>query len=570
MEAFSALPTFLTMSRQSQLLPESQPRLDPVDTPAESNFRMCCYDEMEKLEQQVLQESNVAGLVSTAMAVSSFNVRLQALNRIATLPESSNFAHASCAARSFLTNKSELFQALVGTAQSSTPSFQPILRCELFITHQERSLCNRPVGGANPLSMPVISAAKLEFLLSQHCAEVKEACESQTPPALPWFNLNDLTFCVLHALRTTVRPIPRSTSHEDPALWSAQSFEADASVVALVHTYARFISLPVVVIVLREALLRMIDLPRLRLDTSLQEHLKEFQGAVLLQYICAALSLLECPLIPCRLAAQVVCGVFTADLLSKLWRWFVFDTAIFSDTLVCALDRVAALLVSKSSGPKIAAESAVQEKPERALEVLALCAPVLCLCETVARHGAERQGYSMLENSVYHRLQVNCTHLLSIIHEPSLLVEGQYRSENEYKQPISIVCALTNSSQKLLLFTSSARFSLTRGNCTKTDASVEVKLKVTRKELALATREHMFRTQLCFADLLQVLLSCKEDGVKRSAPMLSDEEFDTLIMKNVIKAAQRSSAGEGWAPEDFTFVQLLEDSLDYEFNGNHK
>eukprot|EP01032_Pedospumella_encystans_P012695 gene12695-14668_t len=566
LDAFATLPTFLTMSRHSQYFPKVQQTLEQAD-PTETNGGACSYDEIEKLEQQVLQEPNVSRLINTTAF--NFNVRLQALNRTAILSDDSRYAHSRGVARSYLANKSDLFLALVGTAQASTPSFQQIVRCELFLTSQERSLCQRPARGADLQSMPVISAAKLEFLLSQYCAELKAACASHTPPAFPWFNLNDLTFSVLHALRTTVRPIPCSTSHADPALWLARSFEVDASVVAVAHDSARFISLPVVVTVLRESLLRLLDLPSLGTNHQLPEQQsKDAQCTVLLQYVCAALSLLECPHIPRRQAAQVLCGAFTTDLLTKLWHRFVFDTVTFSDTLLCTLDRAVALLVSKGSGQSIAAEGTAQEKPEGELEVLALCAPVLCLCDTVARHGVERHGYSMPENSVYRRLQVNCAHLLSCILEPSLFGEGQSRSGSEYKQPISVVGALTSSSKKLLLFAPTGRFNLSRGQHSRTDASAEVNLNVARKDMQLLESARPIRLQLSLADLLKVLLCCKGD--KTSAPVLSDAEFDTLVTKNVIKAAQRGSASEGWQTQDFNFVQLLEDCLDHEFNGNHK
>lgn len=468
---------------------------------------------------------------STCNAVAVVD-RVHVLNRLATLSGPST--SAANAARAYLRRRNELFEALMsgGGAQQD--------RCRLVISPLEREICQRP-SLSEPVHIGQVSSAKLEFLLSHHCAGQTEAIETSPP----WGNWNDLTFCFVHALRSSMRGM---CGH-------LHAIVADTQCVALLSAYSSFLSLPVLTSVMQWSLLALLE-PSSSGEHTSPSSREEPQELVLHKYFCAALALLENPQIPLEQTVQALCGAFYGPIVKKLWQLFVSDTEPFKGTFLPILDRAVALLMSK----KTSREGDV---------ALVVCAPLLFLSTTAAKYLLETASLAEPMAELCRRLQANCCSAIASTARAS--------GEHKFTIPLSMVYEESNESSYLVGF-DTALYRVTH-QVTVKESCAEVLVSVGGQEHGAST-DASSCSLMSFSSLMSFTLGeslssdVRASGQSNHGGVVDnkvppDAEFDTQMSSAVWGPALRGSS-DAWTQGDFTFVRLLEEICEEEFLGDSR
>lgn len=373
---------------------------------------VCCED-IEQLESAILQGYQDRGTTALLQLLQSRTdpsehcvvgpsrlCRLQVLNRLSVLSAPA-FAPLAQSARSYLQSSNDLFQALfngIGDGGNDDGSaFTEANRRCLLITPLECACCARKQG-IYPTIQAAVSAARLEAVLAQYL-RTGDHQGFEDRHALPWHNLDDLTYVVIHAVSSSVRVVRQEPESVLPNN-SYCRYLPDRKIMQVVRAHAHFLVLPALADSLRVCLLKLGDDLSPRTDT-------------LLCYVHAILDIIEQCEIPPAQMLQVIGFTASQHACTQLLRLHLTTAPSWVLWMGDILCRATSVVLSAMKASTMKGE---RHSPS-ATQAFALTAPLWALTSSVGDWIEEQVGLSAAIVALGEQLCANCAALISAVVE---------------------------------------------------------------------------------------------------------------------------------------------------------
>lgn len=400
------LTGFLAAQRREHPVVDATTR-PPIATAAATELRpgsKQCYRSVEELESKVIREFHQIGaaavkiLVEGACAdVSDHLCRLQVLSRICFLVDPPHHLLAE-ACRAHLQSSGDLHAALfesLAPLQGTQEQFVCLLR-----TPSERDYLSGPLGLIR--SQPPVATALLEETLSQRLRGMYNPdCRHHSQI---WVNLLDLTFAIIHAVRSSVKVVRQQP--QGPPGHMVTHFIVNESSLRIVSAHSYVLVLPVVAKALSWYLLQ-----------TGEESKDESYLDTLLSYVHAILDIIQQCAFPAVQSVQIIGAALSPEVCAHLLRLHLRDaspTCWISDVLCRATSIVLSAIgdAAVNDGATIGGVSAG--------EVLAQTSQLWVLASWVSSWMNRHAGQSTAAVAWSEQLAANCAALLSAIAQEDL------------------------------------------------------------------------------------------------------------------------------------------------------